>query len=76
MKAHRYLQVGDLVVNMRPHAREYGKPGLLIGFDRGGKFNLVDDENPGTGGDALVKYASGEVARLCRSSLEVLSEAR
>ena len=62
------MKPGDLVVsNCETKTWYQGVVGMLIGFDRFGKFNL-------TKGDPLVMYGNGQTIRLAGKALEVISE--
>ena len=61
------MNPGDLVVSNCENKTWYqGVVGILVGFDRFGKFSLIK-------GDPLVMYGNGQTLRLAGTSLSVIS---
>jgi len=62
------MKPGDLVVCQCENDRMWykGMIGLLVGFDRFGKFNLEK-------GDPLVMYGNGETLRLAGNTIEAVT---
>jgi len=62
------MKPGDLVVYQCENDRMWykGMIGLLVGFDRFGKFNLEK-------GDPLVMYGNGETLRLAGNTIEAVT---